>query len=79
MDPVAGLTTGLNVVRNSAPGQAAAQYVDSLPLTLNQTQVKPPPGGVGVQTTNIKSQLVQGNPGGIGAASGLGISIDSGA
>ena len=79
MSAVAGLTSGLNVILNSAPGQASAHYVDSIPTTLNQTEVHPPPGGVGVQTSDIKSQLVQGNPGGVGAASGLGISFDSGA
>jgi hypothetical protein len=37
------------------------------------------PGSTQYQASAIKSQLAVGNPGGAGAASGLGISFDTGA
>jgi len=44
----------------------------------NQPVVKAPPGSIG-HSGAIPSQLAQGNPGGAGVASGIGINLDSGA
>ncbi len=66
----------LNGVLNNAPGHAFAYYTDSLPALLEQTQVNPPRGSTGVQLAGVTSQLRSGNPGGIGAPSGLGITVD---
>ena len=69
----------LNTVNNNAPGHSTASYVDTLASIENSPAPKAPPGSVGHQTTEIKSQLYAGNPGGVGAGFGLGISLDTGA
>jgi hypothetical protein len=70
----------INAVNNNAPaGHAVASYVDSTVNELNQPAPKAPPGSIGHQLSGIKSQLVAGNPGGVGAGFGLGIALDAGA
>jgi hypothetical protein len=70
---------GLNTVVNNAPaGHANGYFVDSTVNELNTPAPKAPPGSIGHQLNNIKSQLVAGNPGGVGAAFGVGISVDAG-
>ncbi len=69
----------LNTVNNNAPGHSTASYIDTLTLQENQPAPKVPPGSEGHQQTEIKSQLYAGNPGGVGAGFGLGISLDTGA
>jgi hypothetical protein len=69
---------GLNVVINNQPGQAAAVQVYQIPAALEEQRVAPPPGSIGGNpTTNITSQLERGNPGGVAATSGLGITTDN--
>ena len=69
----------LNVVDNSAPAAAAAtaKFSDSTVNELNQPAPKAPPGSVGHQLNGIQSQLVSGNPGGVGAGFGLGAIFDT--
>jgi hypothetical protein len=68
----------LNTVNNNAPAHAVASFIDSTVNELNQPAPKAPPGSIGHQLNEIKSQLVQGNPGGVGAGFGLGLSVDAG-
>lgn len=69
----------LNAVNNNAPAgaTAAAAYSDSTVSELNQPAPKAPPGSVGHQLGAIASQLVKGNPGGVGAGFGIGIALDA--
>jgi hypothetical protein len=69
----------LNAVNNTQPagGHAVANAVDSTVNELNQPAPKAPPGSIGHQLNDIKSQLVAGNPGGVGAGFGLGIALDA--
>jgi hypothetical protein len=71
----------INTVDNNAPAAARAQagYVDSTVSELNQPAPKAPPGSVGHQLNGIQSQLVSGNPGGVGVGFGLGGVFDEGA
>jgi hypothetical protein len=50
-----------------------------LPYSAEQNQPAPkaPPGSEGHQGGDISSQLVKGNPGGVGAGFGLGIALDA--
>ncbi len=69
----------LNAVNNNAPaGHAVASYADSVVNEENVPAPQAPPGSIGHQLSDIKSQLVAGNPGGVGAAFGLGVTLDSG-
>ena len=43
----------------------------------NQPAPKAPPGSEGHQSGDVTSQLVKGNPGGVGAGFGLGIALDA--
>jgi hypothetical protein len=43
----------------------------------NQPAPKAPPGSEGHQGGDVTSQLVKGNPGGVGAGFGLGIALDA--
>jgi len=57
---------------NGSVGEAFKEKVDTQPpVSPGSTGFQPPSG--------VKSQLAEGNPGGVGAPSGLGISLDSGA
>lgn len=69
----------LNVVTNNAPTHAIATMIDSLVDNANQTKGPALPGAVGEQDSNIKKQLVDGNPGGIDAPAGIGITVNAGA
>lgn len=69
----------LNTVTNNAPTHPIAKTIDALVDDANRTKKQGPPGSIGEQFSNIKSQLVQGNPGGLGAPSGVGIQVDAGA
>jgi hypothetical protein len=69
----------LNTVNNNQPGQGQTAFIDSTVDELNQTAPKAPPGSIGHQLNEIASQLVQGNPGGVGAGFGLGTALDVGA
>ena len=70
----------LNAVNNNAPaGHVVAAFSDSTVSELNTPAPKAPPGSIGHQLNEIKSQLVAGNPGGVGAGFGLGIALDVGA
>jgi hypothetical protein len=69
----------LNTVNNNAPAHAVTVFIDSTVNELNQPAPKAPPGSIGHQLNEIKSQLYAGNPGGVGAGFGLGISLDTGA
>jgi hypothetical protein len=71
----------INSVNNNAPAasQAVASSVDSTVSELNQPAPKAPPGSIGHQLNGIASQLVAGNPGGVGVGFGLGGVFDSGA
>jgi hypothetical protein len=71
----------LNAVNNNAPAgaQAAAGFSDSTVSELNQPAPKAPPGSIGHQLNGIASQLVEGNPGGVGVSFGVGGVFDSGA
>jgi hypothetical protein len=68
----------LNAVNNNAPAGAHAQAAaaDSTVNELNQPSPKAPPGSIGHQLGAIQSQLVSGNPGGVGAGFGLGVAFD---
>jgi hypothetical protein len=67
----------LNLVLNNQPTHAIAVQLDAIPPLLDQTRVGGPPGSLGEQATAVQSQLKAGNPGGVGAAAGLGITIDA--
>jgi hypothetical protein len=69
----------LNAVNNNAPAAAAATagYSDSTVSELNQPAPQAPPGSIGHQLNGIKSQLVAGNPGGVGVGFGLGAIFDT--
>jgi hypothetical protein len=70
----------LNTVQNNAPaGHSNAALIDFTVNELNAPAPKAPPGSIGHQLNNIKSELVAGNPGGVGAAFGVGIGVDAGA
>ena len=69
----------VNVVTNNAPTHAIATVIEGLVNEANRTKKQGPPGSIGEQFSNIKSQLVLGNPGGLGAPSGVGIQVDVGA
>lgn len=71
----------INSVNNNAPAgaQAVASSIDSVISELNQPAPKAPPGSIGHQLNGIASQLVDGNPGGVGVGFGLGGVFDSGA
>jgi hypothetical protein len=43
----------------------------------NQPAPKAPPGSEGHQGGDVTSQLVKGNPGGVGAGFGIGIALDA--
>jgi hypothetical protein len=49
-----------------------------LPFSAEQNAPAPkaPPGSVGHQSGDIQSQLVKGNPGGVGVAFGVGLALD---
>jgi hypothetical protein len=68
----------LNAVNNSGPAGATAQALasDTTVSELNQPAPKAPPGSIGHQLNAIQSQLVSGNPGGVGAGFGLGSIFD---
>jgi hypothetical protein len=71
---------GLNAVDNNAPySRVAVAFSDSTVAELNTPAPKAPPGSIGHQLNSITSQLVKGNPGGVGAGFGLGIALDTGA
>ena len=69
----------LNAVNNSGPAGATAQALasDTTVSELNQPAPKAPPGSIGHQPGDIASQLVKGNPGGVGAGFGLGVALDA--
>jgi hypothetical protein len=69
----------LNAVNNTAPagGHAVATAVDATVNELNQPAPKAPPGSIGHQLNEIQSQLVSGNPGGVGVGFGLGAVFDT--
>jgi hypothetical protein len=69
----------LNVVTNNAPTHAIATIIESLVSDANQTKGPSLPGSSGEQNNSIQKQLVAGNPGGIGAPAGLGITVNAGA
>jgi hypothetical protein len=70
----------LNTVQNNAPaGHSNAALIDFTVNELNAPAPKAPPGSIGHQLSNIKSELVAGNPGGVGAPFGVGIGVDAGA
>jgi hypothetical protein len=70
----------LNTVQNNAPaGHSNAALIDFTVNELNAPAPKAPPGSIGHQLNNIKSELVAGNPGGVGVAFGVGIGVDAGA
>jgi hypothetical protein len=56
-------------------------YLNPPPLPFsaeaNQPAPKAPPGSEGHQGGDVTSQLVKGNPGGVGAGFGLGIALDT--
>lgn len=56
---------------SSSVHDAFAQQLNTEPQAL--------PGSTHYQSSAIKSQLAAGNPGGVGAPAGLGISLDTGA
>jgi hypothetical protein len=68
----------LNAVNNNAPAAAHAQAnaSDANVTLADQPAPKAPPGSVGHQTGPIQSQLVAGNPGGVGQGFGLGVVFD---
>jgi hypothetical protein len=68
----------INAVNNNAPAGAHAQAVasDANVTAADQPAPKAPPGSVGHQSGAIQSQLVSGNPGGVGAGFGLGVAFD---
>lgn len=68
----------LNTVNNNAPyGFAGASAIDSTVSELNQPSPKAPEGSIGHQLNAIQSQLVSGNPGGVGQGFGVGIALDT--
>jgi hypothetical protein len=69
----------LNAVNNNAPagGYATASFSDSTVSELNTPAPKAPPGSIGHQLNEVKSQLVAGNPGGVGVGFGIGIGLDA--
>jgi hypothetical protein len=69
----------LNAVDNNAPAGAKAQaaFSDSTVSELNQPAPKAPPGSIGHQLNDIQSQLVSGNPGGVGVGFGIGAVFDT--
>jgi hypothetical protein len=69
----------LNAVNNTQPagGRAAANFSDSTVSELNTPAPAAPPGSIGHQLNEVKSQLVAGNLGGIGVGFGLGVALDA--
>jgi hypothetical protein len=68
----------LNTVNNNAPfGHAGANFIDTTVSELNQPAPKAPEGSIGHQLNGIQSQLVSGNPGGVGQGFGVGIALDA--
>ena len=71
---------GLNAVDNNAPySHVGVAFSDSTVSELNTPAPKAPPGSIGHQLNEVTSQLVKGNPGGVGAGFGIGIALDTGA
>lgn len=68
----------LNAVNNNAPAGAHAQAAaaDANVTLADQPAPKAPEGSVGHQAGAIQSQLVSGNPGGVGQGFGVGIAFD---
>jgi hypothetical protein len=69
----------LNTVNNNAPGQGQTGNIDFTVNELNQPATKAPPGSIGHQLSGVQSQLVSGNPGGVGAGFGLGVAFEQNA
>jgi hypothetical protein len=68
----------LNTVNNNAPfGHAGANFIDTTVSVLNTPTPTAPPGSIGHQAGGIPSQLVAGNPGGVGVGFGVGIALDA--
>ena len=69
----------LNAVNNTQPagGHATASFSDSTVSELNTPAPKAPPGSIGHQLNEIKSQLVAGNLGGVGVGFGIGVALDA--
>jgi|GEM_PF-3037285 hypothetical protein len=68
----------LNAVNNNAPAGAHAQAnaSDANVTLADQPAPKAPPGSIGHQSGEVQSQLVSGNPGGVGVGFGLGSAFD---
>ena len=69
----------LNTVNNNAPDQSQSGFIDSTVNELNQPAFKAPPGSIGHQLSGVQSQLVSGNPGGVGAGFGIGVAFEQNA
>jgi hypothetical protein len=67
----------VNVVLNNQPAQGVAVEVVRTVGLLDQTQGPQPPGSDGIPNeSKVPLQLNDGNPGGIGAQSGVGINVN---
>lgn len=64
---------------NPAGSNAPVLHPPPLPYSAEEQQPAPkaPPGSEGHQPGAISSQLVKGNPGGVGVAFGVGIALDA--
>jgi hypothetical protein len=71
--------SNLNIVLNTQPTHPTATWVDAVADTMNTTKPGAPPGATGDRTAVYDSQLAKGNPGGIDAVGGVGITVDVGA
>jgi hypothetical protein len=68
----------INAVNNNAPaGHVVASAIDFTVNELDTPAPKAPPGSIGHQLNNIESQLVAGNPGGVGVGFGIGIAFEA--
>ncbi len=65
------------LANNATTGPPPAATVSAQSVASFNKPAPAPPGSSGQQAGDLKSQLVAGNPGGVGVGFGIGIALDA--